>query len=33
VLDPLDTRTALGLALSACAGAPLDPVSYGVFRM
>ena len=33
VLDPLDTRTALGLALSACAGAPLEPVSYGVFRM
>ncbi len=33
VLDPLDTRTALGLALSACAHAPLAPVSYGVFRM
>jgi 3-methylcrotonyl-CoA carboxylase beta subunit len=33
VLDPLDTRTALGLALSACANAPLEPVSYGVFRM
>ena len=33
VLDPLDTRTALGLALSACANAPLAPVSYGVFRM
>ncbi len=33
VLDPLDTRTALGLALSACANAPLPPVSYGVFRM
>jgi len=23
----------LGLALSAAAGAPLDPVGYGVFRM
>ena len=33
VLDPLDTRTAVGLALSACANAPLEPVSYGVFRM
>ncbi len=33
VLDPLDTRDALGLALSACAQAPLEPVSYGVFRM
>ncbi len=33
VLDPLDTRTAVGLALSACANAPLPPVSYGVFRM
>ena len=33
VLDPLDTRDAVGLALSACAGAPLAPVSYGVFRM
>ena len=32
-IDPLDTRTALGLALSACANAPLAPVSYGVFRM
>ena len=33
VVDPLDTRTVLGLALSACANAPLAPVSYGVFRM
>lgn len=33
VIDPADTRTAVGLALSACANAPLDPVSYGVFRM
>jgi 3-methylcrotonyl-CoA carboxylase beta subunit len=33
VIDPLDTRTAIGLALSACANAPLGPVSYGVFRM
>ena len=33
VIDPLQTRTALGLALTACGGAPLAPVSYGVFRM
>ncbi|GAB2720947.1 carboxyl transferase domain-containing protein [Nocardia thraciensis] len=33
VIDPADTRTVLGLALSACAQAPLEPVSYGVFRM
>ncbi|MGC0365280.1 3-methylcrotonyl-CoA carboxylase beta subunit [Rhodococcus sp. 27YEA15] len=33
VIDPADTRTVLGLALSACANAPIEPVSYGVFRM
>jgi 3-methylcrotonyl-CoA carboxylase beta subunit len=33
IIDPADTRTVLGLALSVCANAPLDPVSYGVFRM
>jgi 3-methylcrotonyl-CoA carboxylase beta subunit len=33
VIDPLQTRDALGLALSACANAPLEPVSYGTFRM
>ncbi|MCW2666198.1 MAG: acetyl/propionyl-CoA carboxylase, carboxyltransferase subunit [Frankiales bacterium] len=33
VIDPLDTRTVLGLALSVCGDAPLAPVSYGVFRM
>jgi 3-methylcrotonyl-CoA carboxylase beta subunit len=33
VIDPADTRTVLGLALSATANAPLEPVSYGVFRM
>ncbi|MQA86153.1 MAG: methylcrotonoyl-CoA carboxylase [Streptosporangiales bacterium] len=33
VIDPLDTRDVLGLALSAAAGAPLEPVGYGVFRM
>ncbi len=33
VIDPVDTRTVLGLALSAAANAPLGPVGYGVFRM
>ncbi|WP_046321788.1 carboxyl transferase domain-containing protein [Mycobacterium sp. UM_Kg1] len=33
IIDPADTRTVLGLALSACSNAPLGPVSYGVFRM
>jgi 3-methylcrotonyl-CoA carboxylase beta subunit len=33
VIDPRDTRDVLGLALSAAANAPLEPVSYGVFRM
>ncbi|ODR05172.1 methylcrotonoyl-CoA carboxylase [Mycolicibacillus koreensis] len=33
VIDPADTRTVVGLALSVAANAPLDPVSYGVFRM
>ncbi|MBC6460554.1 carboxyl transferase domain-containing protein [Actinomadura sp. HBU206391] len=33
VIDPLDTRRVLGLALSVAANAPLDPVGYGVFRM
>ncbi|OZE43192.1 MULTISPECIES: carboxyl transferase domain-containing protein [unclassified Rhodococcus (in: high G+C Gram-positive bacteria)] len=33
IIDPADTRQVLGLALSACANAPLEAVSYGVFRM
>jgi 3-methylcrotonyl-CoA carboxylase beta subunit len=33
VIDPADTRMVLGLALSACANAPLDPAGFGVFRM
>jgi len=33
VIDPRDTRDVLGLALSAAANAPLEPVGYGVFRM
>jgi 3-methylcrotonyl-CoA carboxylase beta subunit len=33
IIDPLETRSVLGLALSVCANAPLDDVAYGVFRM
>jgi len=33
MLDPVDTRNALGIALSAAAGAPLGTTGYGVFRM
>ncbi len=33
VIDPLDTRRALGLALATASEAPLGPVRYGVFRM
>jgi 3-methylcrotonyl-CoA carboxylase beta subunit len=33
IIDPLDTRTVLALALSVCANAPLEDVSYGIFRM
>ena len=33
VIDPLDTRTVVGLALGACANAPLAPRAAPVFRM
>jgi 3-methylcrotonyl-CoA carboxylase beta subunit len=33
VIDPLDTRRVLSLALAACANAPLQDVKYGIFRM
>jgi 3-methylcrotonyl-CoA carboxylase beta subunit len=33
IIDPLETRTVLGLALSVCSNAPLEDVAYGVFRM
>jgi len=34
IIDPRDTRTVLGLCLSAIASAPLsEPAGYGVFRM
>ena len=33
IIDPADTRTVLGLALEVCSRAPMEDVSYGVFRM
>jgi 3-methylcrotonyl-CoA carboxylase beta subunit len=33
IIDPLQTRDVLGLALEVCANAPLGEVGYGVFRM
>jgi 3-methylcrotonyl-CoA carboxylase beta subunit len=33
LLDPLDTRNALGLGLSAALNAPFAEPGYGVFRM
>ena len=33
VIDPVDTRELVGLALAAAANAPLEPVRYGMFRM
>jgi len=33
ILDPAETRRVLGLALSACLNAPVEPTEYGVFRM
>jgi 3-methylcrotonyl-CoA carboxylase beta subunit len=33
VIDPIDTRRVLGLALSASLNAPIEPGRFGVFRM
>ena len=33
IIDPLDTRRVLGLALSTAANEPLDDIRYGIFRM
>jgi 3-methylcrotonyl-CoA carboxylase beta subunit len=33
ILDPTDTRNALGIAISAALNAPIDRPHYGVFRM
>ena len=33
VIDPVDTRTVLGLSLSAALNAPIEDTKFGVFRM
>jgi 3-methylcrotonyl-CoA carboxylase beta subunit len=33
VIDPVDTRLVMGLALSAAANAPAEPTRFGIFRM
>ena len=33
ILDPVDTRNALGLSISAALNAPIGDPHYGVFRM
>jgi 3-methylcrotonyl-CoA carboxylase beta subunit len=33
ILDPVDTRNAIGISLSAALNAPIASPSYGVFRM
>ncbi|MFD8978854.1 carboxyl transferase domain-containing protein [Streptomyces sp. NPDC059564] len=33
VIDPMETRQVLGLALTACANAPLGDSAFGIFRM
>ena len=33
IVDPLDTRTALGLGISAALNAPIEATRFGLFRM
>jgi acetyl-CoA carboxylase carboxyltransferase component len=33
ILDPVETRRVLGLALAVCANGPMEETKYGVFRM
>jgi 3-methylcrotonyl-CoA carboxylase beta subunit/propionyl-CoA carboxylase len=33
IIDPVDTRTVLGLSISASLNAPIPPTNFGVFRM
>jgi acetyl-CoA carboxylase carboxyltransferase component len=33
ILDPAETRDALGLALAVTLGAPIPPTTFGIFRM
>ena len=32
IVDPVDTRNALGMSISAALNAPLGPQGYGIFR-
>jgi 3-methylcrotonyl-CoA carboxylase beta subunit len=33
IIDPIDTRRVLGLAISASMNAPIEPQRYGAFRL
>lgn len=33
IIDPADTRTVLGLGISAALNKPIEPTKFGVFRM
>ena len=33
ILDPVDTRNALGMSISASLNAPIDDPHYGIFRL
>ncbi len=33
IIDPADTRHVLAMGISAAANAPLEPTTFGVFRM
>jgi 3-methylcrotonyl-CoA carboxylase beta subunit len=33
IIDPADTRTVLGLSISAALNAPIEPTRFGLFRM
>ena len=33
IIDPLDTRMALGLGISVALNAPIEPTTFGIFRM
>ncbi|MCW2923701.1 MAG: carboxyl transferase domain protein, partial [Thermoleophilia bacterium] len=33
IIEPADTRDVLGLSLAACANAPIEDTTFGVFRM
>jgi 3-methylcrotonyl-CoA carboxylase beta subunit len=33
IIDPAETRSVLGLGLSAALNAPIEPTTFGVFRM